>query len=181
MTNIWGLAYASVWYDVFGHRIPLRFHRDGVWSGPALTSLALVPTSIMVLGFFVALREAVRRRGRSDDAPLVAMWCAGFASFASFTWWAPSAVAVKASYLLSLAVPGAVFFARGVMLLHGWPRAAVLLVSVAVVAMAAAIFTNGLVFPPYPDGFMVGRWRFAGVLIPDGYIVEAVDRLVGSR
>jgi len=40
MTNVWGLAYASIWYDAQGHRIPLEFHRDGVYSGPLLTLLA---------------------------------------------------------------------------------------------------------------------------------------------
>ena len=75
MTNVWGLAYASAWYDAFGHRIPAAFHRDGVWAGRLLVLLGLIPTGAMLLGFARATSEALRWHGGSDDAPLVAMSC----------------------------------------------------------------------------------------------------------
>ena len=111
MTNIWGLAYASTWYDAFGHRIPLRFHRDGVWAGRLLILLGLLPTAAMLLGFAQATREALRWRGESDDAPLVAMTWVGVAAFVSFVYVSPTIGAPKAIYLLPLAVP-AVFDPR---------------------------------------------------------------------
>jgi hypothetical protein len=180
MTNVWGLAYASIWYDAQGHRIPLPYHRDGVWSGPLLTFLGAIPTLVMLLGFALAVREFVRRRGRSEDAPLVVMWSAGLAMFVAFTWWAQSVVAVKGSYLLPLAVPGAVFFARGVGALGPRPRPWILRVSAVAALVAAVTFTSGLVFPSPPVERMAARYRFMGEFLPDSYIAEATEHLAPS-
>ena len=177
MTNVWGLAYASIWYDAQGHRIPLSHHRDGVRAGPVLTFLGVLPTAVMLLGFGLAAREFVRRRGRSDDAPLVVMWSVGIAMFVAFTWWAQSVVAVKGSYLLPLAVPGAVFFARGVGALGRRIRPWILGMSAVAAFTAAAIFTSGLFFPPPAVERMAERYRFMGEFLPDSYITEATDRL----
>lgn len=158
MTNVWGLAYASMWYDAFGHRLPVMFHRDGIYAGPVLTLLGIVPTAMLVAGFLVGLRELLRRRGRTPDAPLVVMALAGLLSFIVFTLRAPSAVAVKASYLLPLVVPAAVFFARGVGLLQRRAQVAVLLISAAAALAAIVVFANGLVFPflwlPSPESVL---------------------------
>ncbi len=147
MTSVWGLAYASTWYDAHRHRIPDRFHRDGIYFGPLLTLLGIVPTALVVTGFLAALWGLWRRRSSAPDAPLVVMAIAGLFTFVTFTWKAPSAAAVKASYLLPLAVPAAVFFARGVGLLSRRLRLAGLLVSAAAALAAALVFTNGLVLP----------------------------------
>jgi 4-amino-4-deoxy-L-arabinose transferase-like glycosyltransferase len=181
MTNVWGLAYASIWYDAQGHRIPLSHHRDGVWSGPLLTLLGVVPTAAMLLGFGLAVREFARRRGRSDDGPLVVAWCVGLAMFVAFTWWAQSVVAVKGSYLLPLAVPGAVFFARGVGAV--WPRLRpwVLGTSALAALVAAVVFTAGLVLPSPDVERMAARYRFTGELLPGSYITEATERLAPRR
>jgi hypothetical protein len=136
-----------MWYDAFGHRLPVMFHRDGIYAGPVLTLLGIVPTAMLVAGFLVGLRELVWRRGRTPDAPLVVMALAGLLSFIVFTMRAPSAVAVKASYLLPLVVPAAVFFARGVGLLRTRAQVAVLLISAAAALAAIIVFANGLVFP----------------------------------
>jgi 4-amino-4-deoxy-L-arabinose transferase-like glycosyltransferase len=178
MTNIWGLTYASIWYDAQGHRIPLAFHRDGVHSGPLLTALGVVPTAVMLLGFALALGEALRRRGRSRDAPLVVLWLTGIAFFVAFTWWAQSVHAVKGSYLLPLSVPGALFFARGVDRLGVRARPWILAASAAAAIAAAVVFTQDLVFPSAPAERMAHRYRILGELLPDSYIAEAADRLV---
>jgi 4-amino-4-deoxy-L-arabinose transferase-like glycosyltransferase len=147
MTSVWGLTYASMWYDAHSHRIPGRFHRDGIYAGPLLTLLGIVPTALVVAGFLAALWGLLRRRGNTPDASLVVMAIAGLLTFVTFTWKAPSAAAVKASYLLPLVVPAAVFFARGVGLLSARLRAAGLLVSAVAALAAALVFANGLVFP----------------------------------
>jgi hypothetical protein len=147
MTNVWGLTYASIWYDAFAQRIPIADHRDGIRSGPLLALLGIIPTSVMLLGFVLALIRCVLHRGRSDDAPLVVIWLTGLASFVTFTWQAPSLTAVKGSYLLPLAVPGAVFFAGGVMWLCTRLRTGVLLLSAAAALAAALVFTDRLIFP----------------------------------
>lgn len=181
MSNVWGLAYASIWYDAQGHRIPISYHRDGVYTGPILTTLGIVPSSLMLFGFALALAEAIRRRGRSDDAPLVALWMVGIAFFVAFTWWAQSVHAVKGSYLLPLAVPGAVFFARGANRLGRRIRPWVLLVSALAALAAAVVFTQDLVYPAAPAERMAQRYRMLGEFLPDSYITEAADRLVLDR
>jgi 4-amino-4-deoxy-L-arabinose transferase-like glycosyltransferase len=181
MTNVWGLAYASIWYDAQGHRIPLEFHRDGVRTGPLLTFLGIVPTALMLFGFGLAVAEAVRRRGRSDDAPLVLLFGVGVGFFVAFTWWAQSVVAVKASYLLPLSVPAAVFFARGITRVGARWRPPLLAICTLAAICSAIVFTHDLVYPAEPAERMAHRYRLMGEILPDSYIAEAVDRLVLER
>jgi hypothetical protein len=147
MTNVWGLAYAGMWYDAFGHRVPGALHADGEYAGPVMTILGIAPTATMVLGFLLALQDWIRRRSASADAPVVAMGILGLAAFLFFTWRAPSAAAVKATYLLPLLGPGALFYARGVQWLNPRPRVAVLVVSMLAVLAAIYVFANGAHFP----------------------------------
>ena len=147
MTNVWGLTYASAWYDSFGHRTQVQFHRDGFYAGPLLTLLGIVPTTLVLAGFIAALLALLRRRSGGHEVPLVLMSLVGLGSFAAFTWRAPTLTAVKASYLLPLLVPAAVFFARGALLLGRRLRVVALVISAAAALAGAAIFTNGLVFP----------------------------------
>ena len=102
---------------------------------------------MLIVGFLLALRECFRRRGRTPDAPLVVMSVLGLLTFIAFTARAPSAVAVKASYMLPLVVPAAAFFTRGVGVLSQRMRIAALLISTAAALAAAVVFCNGLVFP----------------------------------
>ena len=102
---------------------------------------------MVVLGFLAGLRELWRRRSATPDAPLIAMAVFGLAGFVWVTWGAPSVMVVKGAYLLPLAVPAAVFYARGLGLLGERTRRGVLGVSVASLLAAAAVFAHGLVFP----------------------------------
>jgi hypothetical protein len=181
MTNVWGLTYASIWFDSQGHRIPARFHRDGMIAGPALTLLGLLPTLVMGFGFALAARDFVRRRGRSDDAPLVVIWIVGLVSYCAFTWWAQSVVAVKGSYLLPLAVPGTLFFARGATAIGPRLRPWVLGVACVAATMAAIVFTADGLFPSDPVERMAQRYRLMGSFLPDSRITEATDRLAPRR
>jgi hypothetical protein len=147
MTSVWALTYAGMWYDPHGHRIPHEFHRDGIWSGPILALLGIVPTVTMLVGFVLALGELLRRRARCPDAPPVVMALVGVATFIAFTWRAPSTAAVKGSYMLPLVVPAALFFARGLAFLGPRFRIPVLVISGAAALAAATVFAHGLVFP----------------------------------
>jgi hypothetical protein len=174
MASVPCLVYAGLWWDPFGERVPIARHRDGEWLGPALLALGLVPTGLALAGFAAALRELVRTRGRSRDAPLVAMAGLGLASFAAFTWAAPSLAAAKASYLLPLGAPAAAFFARAAGALPRRARAAALAVSCAAALASALVFTTGLVMRPDSDLRLARVWpRFAQVL-PGSHIAEAV-------
>ena len=147
MTNIWGLVYSGMWYDSFGHRVPGGLHVDGEYAGPVLTILGIVPSAVMVFGFVLALLDWLRRKSASEQAPLVAMSLVGLATFLAFTWRAPSAAAVKASYLLPLLCPAALFYARGVQALSPRLRVVALVISVIACLAAAYVFANGAHFP----------------------------------
>jgi hypothetical protein len=181
MSNVWCLAYASTWYDAFGHRIPVAYHRDGVVAGPLLAILGIVPTAALLCGLGLALRDAWRERGRSRDAPLAAMWLAGLVAFVSFTWITPTLSAAKGSYLLPLGVPGAVFFARTATALGRRARLVLLAVSSAAALAAALVFSDALLLPSIPPETMAARWRLVAATLPGAHIDEAVDRLVGAR
>ncbi len=147
MTNIWGLTYASVWYDAHKHRLSGRFHRDGVLWGPLLAGLGLVPTALVLAGFVLALRDFLRRRGRTPEAPFVVMASVALLSFIAFTWRVPTVAAVKASYMLPLVVLAAVFFARALAGLNARACRALLWSSAAAAMSSAVVFAPGLVFP----------------------------------
>jgi hypothetical protein len=173
MTSVWGLTYASMWYDAHAHRLPIRRHRDGVYAGPVLLLLGILPTVVMVIGFCSALLEFLRRRGASADAPLVVMGIVGLLTFIAFTARASSTAAVKASYLLPLVVPAAVFFARGVRVIG--PRGSRLTLAGSTLAAlcAALVFSNGLLFPVQVLRFGAGRTPEQGSETPE---LAAVDQ-----
>jgi hypothetical protein len=148
--HVWGSAYASLWFDAYARRLPLRAHRDGILWGPLLTLLGLVPTAAMLLGVAISMRELWRGRGRTRDASLLAMSAFGILAFVGFTARAPALVASKGSYLLPLLVPAGVFFARGADALPTFVRRVVLCLSVAAAVASAVLFTADLVYESRP-------------------------------
>jgi 4-amino-4-deoxy-L-arabinose transferase-like glycosyltransferase len=181
MTSVPCIVLAGLWFDPFAQRVPIALHRDGEWMGPLLVTLGLAPTALVVAGCLLAARDLVRTRGRSRDAPLVVMAAAAAASFAVFTWRAPSLAAAKASYLLPLAAPSALFFARAVEAIGPRPRRAALAASLAAALAAAVVFTNGACFGPDLVRVRIetGVWRSIGSLLPGSRIAEAVGLLGG--
>ncbi len=180
MSSVWSLTYAGFWYDPFGHRTPLRAHRDGVWWGTLLLLLGGVPTALVVAGLLLASAEALRRRGRSPDAPLAVMAWLAIASFVAFTWWAPTWGAVKGSYLLPVAAPAAVFFARAVDRLRPGARRAGLALSAVAALAAACVFSQGLVFRFDPRPALLPGWRYYDAQLPDAHIDDALRPFYGD-
>jgi 4-amino-4-deoxy-L-arabinose transferase-like glycosyltransferase len=181
MASVPCLVLAGLWFDPFAQRVPAARHRDGEWLGPALVTLGLAPTALVLAGCLLAVLDLARTRGRSRDAPFVAMTAAAAASFAVFTWRAPSLVAAKASYLLPLAGPSAFFFARAVEALGPRLRRAALAASLAAALVAAASFTSGACFGPDPvrERMEAIVWMRLGAALPGSRIPEAV-RLLGG-
>jgi hypothetical protein len=198
--RVWCAAYASWWWDVFAARLPHYFHsvdpqivraelanhrgRPPLLEhaimfpiGPTLACLGLLPTALMGLGFVRALAEFLQKRGRSGDAPLVVMAVVGLAVFVSFTWHAPSPAAAKGSYLLPLAAPAGVFFARGAAVLGRRWRRLVLIFCSLLALLAAAVFCDGLVLPRHLESDPRNGWRAIGRELPGSYIVQAATLL----
>ncbi len=175
MTSVPGLLYASLWYDPFAHRIPLRHHRDGVLSGPVLLALGLMPTLLVIAGVFVATGATVASRLRAPDAPLVVLAVAGTALFVLHTWVAQSTASVKGSYLLPLAPAAATFFARAVALLSGPARVVALALSLTAAVAGGVVFTEGVLFRSDPP---MGPWAAWGRRLPESHILEALRYLI---
>jgi len=176
MTSVWGMTYAGLWFDPFGHRTRVRDHRDGVWYGPVLALLGLLPTLAVLAGFVLAWVDLVRRRGGTPDAPLVMLATLGLLGFTSIAIGAPSPAALKGSYLLAMGVPAAVFFGRAAMRLGPRLRAGLLGVSCAAAATAALVFTSGLLYPPQSMGVTV--WTRIAHALPKSYILQAMERML---
>lgn len=176
MSSVPALLYAGTWFDPFGHRTSVRDHRDGVWFPPALAFSGLAPTLLALLGFAGALRAAVRTRGTAPDAPLAVATLGALAIFAGITWTAPSAAAVKASYLLPLSVPSAVFFARAVRALPETLRMPALALSTLAAALSAVVFTAYWLYPPLAPG--VRQWLELADQLPRSHIRPAMERML---
>jgi hypothetical protein len=176
MTSVWGLTYASIWYDPFAQFVHLRHHRDGVSIGPLLTILGLVPTAAMLLGFLAATLAAARTHCRSPDAPLVVMTLLGAVTFILFTWQAPSMAAVKGSYLLPLTVPAGAFFARGVSFFGHRLRMAILVISLLAAFTAATVFTNGSLV--WSEPIQIQPWLMSAKSLQSQSIPQAISFLL---
>lgn len=181
MQSVPCLVYAGLWYDPFAQRVPIEHHADRQWVGTLLAVLGLAPTALVLAGLALAARDFARSRGRSRDAPLVAVAALAAASFAVFTWRAPSLAAAKASYLMPLAGAAAVFFARAVEALPRTLRAAGLGASLAAALASAWVFTSGACFPPDLARARVEArvWQRIGSALPGSRIAEAVGVLWG--
>jgi 4-amino-4-deoxy-L-arabinose transferase-like glycosyltransferase len=177
-TNVWGVAYASTWWDAFGHRIAPRLERRTKAPAAVLVLLGLVPSGVALLGLLTAAAELVRRRRLTREAPFVAMSAIALATFVAFTLRAPGLSALKGSYLLPLGVPAAVFFMRGLRSLRPRLRLPVLGLSLAAAALAAALLTNGLVFESPSAEPMKRSWLSYARQLPDAHLGEAVRTLV---
>jgi hypothetical protein len=106
----------------------------------------------------------------------------GLAMLIAFTLKSASLAAVKGSYLLALAVPAAVFFARGVAALPDRARSLALAISLVAALAAAATFTNRLFISTPPLGALgVAQWRAWAAKLPGSHIGEAMDLLLGAR
>lgn len=171
MSNVWGMAYASTWWDAYGHRIPLGAARG---AAPVLPLLGLIPTGAALLGFLAALHELGIAGRRTPLFPAVVMTGLALASFVAFTARTPAVVVAKGSYLLPLGVPAALFFARGAKLLERRIRIAVVAVSIFAALTAAVFFTSGLVFEPLDAGPMLRGWHALSARLPGAGISEAV-------
>lgn len=112
-----GLLYATMWADGQGDFLPVQSQRViGAASIAAL--LGLLPSLLALRGLVAILRSPVQRRRAASPLCFAALLCA---AFLVQTWVVPRFSAVKASYLLSAALPVALALEAG--LTHARRRA----------------------------------------------------------
>jgi len=142
--------YANTWFDGFGGFAlpPVTYSEASRRAGQLLLTLGLIPTGVMILGFFVALRTLVRKGW--DDACVANLFAlaAMAAVVVHGTRSVPTQATVKATYLMPVSVSFAFLLALG---LHHLSRRAPRALRAAAAACAvvglagAVVFTRGLV------------------------------------
>lgn len=181
MTSVWGLAYASTWWDAYGHRISPRLYGNSAYA-PLLGLLGLVPTAMVLFGLGLTLvrvsRGLRRREGLPPETPLLVMTLFALSTYVAFTYQNSSLVTAKGAYLLPLAVPAAVFFARGVEWLGEERQRLVLGLSLAAAGLAAVLFTDGLVFESIRAEPTRNAWLLFAEQLPGTHMDEAVELLM---
>jgi 4-amino-4-deoxy-L-arabinose transferase-like glycosyltransferase len=178
MLSVAGLAYAGIWWDPFEVRVPPQLHSAGSWLGTLLTLLGVAPSVMVVVGFFVATRRLLSTRLRAPETPVTLFAGCTLALFVVFTWQAPSLVAAKASYLLPVGVPAALFFADGIASLGHRARTAALAASLVAGLACAVTFTDGVLFSARaPDPLVVGLWMRLSAFLPGQHLDEAIMTL----
>jgi tetratricopeptide (TPR) repeat protein len=165
--SIWGTVYLNVWADIFREsdvERSLVAERSELPSTTLMALLGLFPTALAWFGAALAMRDAWEGRRRPVYVPLLLLAGATLASFAVFAWRVPIWSALKASYLLGLSLPYAVFVARAVegIAVAGpvWWRAGPPALFGAVSALAAIVALEGVVLPRRADAPATGAVRF---------------------
>jgi len=110
VSSVPGLLYATVWADGQGEFLPVTV-RSVVGAASIVALLGLVPTLVAGVGLVRILRRPALRGAMG--APLL-FGALLFAALLAQTWWVPRFSAVKASYLLSALLPGALLLGIGV-------------------------------------------------------------------
>jgi 4-amino-4-deoxy-L-arabinose transferase-like glycosyltransferase len=178
MQSVPCLTYAGMWFDPFGVRANRTQPGDGVAWGFALLSAGIVPSLLIAFGLGHAVHRVFASRGRVPEAPLLAVTALALPAYVGFTWQVPSLSAVKASYLLPLLAPAGVYFAQGCALFPTPVRRFALGWSLTAAALAAWVFTTGVVFPPGNAPASRGYWLSIGHQLPDPYVSQAAQRLI---
>jgi tetratricopeptide (TPR) repeat protein len=165
--SVWGSAYVNVWADLYRESDvarALEAEREERRSTTALALLGLLPSGLALAGAWLAARDAARGRRRAFWLAPLLLSAATLGSFGVFAWRVPIWSALKASYLLGLSLPFALFLCRAIeeLLVRGRRRAcAALSATLALVALAAsAVAVDGLVLPRRADAPATGAVRF---------------------
>jgi tetratricopeptide (TPR) repeat protein len=165
--SVWGSVYVNVWADLYRESDvarALEAEREERRSTTALALLGLLPSGLALAGAGLALRDLMRGRRRALwTAPLL-LSAATLVSFGLFAWRVPIWSALKASYLLGLSLPFALFLCRAVeeLMERGRRRTcAALAAGLATVAVAASLVAiDGFVLPRRADAPATGAVRF---------------------
>lgn len=165
--SVWASAYLGVWFDAHRESDVERALSGLLAGGPALRAMLLAgipPTLLLCIGAFAAGADLRRGRRVALWLPLFLQLALSLGSFVLFTWRVPIWSAVKASYLLDLSLPCALFLVRGFEAIarRGPPglRAAVGIVLAGVGLAASAVAVDGLVLRRRADAPATGAVHF---------------------
>lgn len=116
LNSIWGTVYLDIWTEIFREsdvERALVAERKTALSSTLMALAGLFPTGLALFGAAGAVRDIARGRRREVYVPIVLLAGATVGAFCIFAWQVPIWSALKASYLLGLSMPYAVFLARG--------------------------------------------------------------------
>ncbi len=142
--SIWGSLYVHVWSDQRAELFPSWSQLLPIWMG-------LVPTGLALLGLPLAARRALGRRAAPLDGLMLALTLVNLGAFALMAYRVPTWAMLKASYLLQLSLPFALFLARALEALERrggrWLTQGAALWLVLTAAVAGLAHTPGVALP----------------------------------
>ena len=163
LRSVWASVYLNTWFDTYRASQLARWelvppndypiHRETL----ILATLGVIPTALAVWGGFGMLRRARRDATARVDTTLAWVAAAGLAFFVAFTLRVPTWAAVKASYLLALALPFGWALSTGIEAALAGGAAARVMGRVGQGAVATSarvtsvVFASDLVYPSQPD------------------------------
>ncbi len=149
--SVWTGLYANTWFDGFGGWTVPRITDSELArrAGQLLLVLGVVPTLLVVLGFWSAFAGLVRRRWDDLHAATLLTLAPMLAIFVIGTRAVPIAAAVKATYLLPVTAAFGLCFALGLERVlrwrpESWRLVAAVLALLSVISVA--VFWHGLLF-----------------------------------
>jgi tetratricopeptide (TPR) repeat protein len=184
LRSVWGSTYLNVWADTYRESDvarALEAERVRRRSTSLMALLGLLPTGLAGIGVLCGARDVVRGRRRPVHLTMGLLALATVAAFVVFTWRVPIWSSLKASYLMGLSLPFAVFLARGCEALAARGRAVGLALGASLGGLALAsslVATDGLVLPRRADAPATGAVRFYFGELDDARRVYG--RLVGG-
>ncbi|MEE8476379.1 MAG: hypothetical protein V3T01_13545 [Myxococcota bacterium] len=172
--SVWGTVYLNVWADSYRESDvarALEAEREERRSSSVMAALGLGPLALALAGALLAARDVRRGRRRATYVPLLVLSAVVIGAFAGFAWRVPIWSALKASYLLGLSLPYAVFIARVAEFLASrpslWLRAATPAVVGVVGLVASVVAAPGLILPNRAHAPATGAVHFYFGEYPD--------------
>ncbi|MFP8878986.1 MAG: sulfatase-like hydrolase/transferase [Myxococcota bacterium] len=154
--SIWGTPYVQMWADPRGRsEFAFRAVKSALWDRARRIGavMGLLPTLLALFGCGLAAADVLRGRRGSVYVPLFFLSGTTLGAFAWFAFDAPQFSALKASYLLGLTLPYAVFMARSLVAIgSALVRRAAMSLVVVIAAVGLVNDSSGLVLPKLPPG-----------------------------
>ncbi len=178
MDNVWGLTYVGLWFDPFGHRLPVNTSFGMLNIMPWL---GLCPTFIMLVGLVDVIKDFIKKRLSQEWFPLLTIAIFELIIYIYWTWHSATLVAVKGSYLLPLIIPAASFFARGLQKITGRIRIIVITVCIITISVNIAALVQELIYyTPYDFNSFLSTWIPIAQEMPSSGIYETIKWFVSG-
>lgn len=117
LESFWGGTYNTIWIDVHHTFLPVM---EKSRAGALIIYLALIPSFIIFLGFFMVIKKILRDKLKSPLFLLIVFSLFSFISYFYYTYKLPFGSSIKAFYFLGNIALMAIYFGKGLELMIKW-------------------------------------------------------------